>query len=282
MPLFLNTHWHPRDIALSYDRPANLFALAKHNGFQTYVYSVQRRHILMLGGLELVDSIRTVDERWPEYERRRDDLLIDDLAGMPKGDRRFVFLHQHVNHTPYRDHCRHAPETNVFTAAGTGLDEQREADYDNGLLCYDRNLDMIFEYFAAQPGAVYVFVTADHNDLTGEFGKWGHMSIHVANAWVPMLLFTNRPDGPIAQAFRETPLLTHFQLARLVARALGFDVIDPNSRPDTFFVSSSGGFGRDGYLEVHAEQDPDTFEVTKRNGRDQVLETSRVQMKLDR
>src|SRR5262249_46556409 len=73
LPLFPNPHWHPRDIALSYERPANLFALAKRNRFQTYVYSVQRRHILMLGGLELVDSIRTVDERWPEYEKRRDD-----------------------------------------------------------------------------------------------------------------------------------------------------------------------------------------------------------------
>jgi glucan phosphoethanolaminetransferase (alkaline phosphatase superfamily) len=281
MPLFLNTHWHPRDIDLSYQRPANLFALAKRNGFQTYLYSVQRRHILMLGGLELVDSISTVDERWSEYERRRDDLLVDDLEGMPNGERRFVFLHQHVNHAPYRDHCRHAPETDLFTAEGPGLDDQREAEYDNGLRCYDRNLAKIFEYFSRQPGAVHVFVTADHNDLAGEFDKWGHLSNHPANAYVPMMLFTNRPDGPIAQAFRDIAVMTHFEMSRLIARALGFEVIDPNVRPDTFFVSSSGGFGRDGYLEVHAGQEPDTFDVIQRSGRDEVLHRSHVDIKLD-
>ena len=280
LPLFLNTHWHPRDMDLSYQRPANLFALAKRNGFQTYIYSVQRRHILMLGGLELVDSISTVDERWSEFEQKRDDLLLDDLASTPKGERRFVFLHQYVNHAPYRDHCRRAPETELFTAEGPGLDDQRRAEYDNGLRCYDRNLTKIFEYFTGQAGAVYVFVTADHNDLVGEFGKWGHLSMHAGNAYVPMMLFTNRPDGPIAQAFRDTAVMTHFEMSRLVAKALGFEVIDPNARPGTFFVSSSGGFGRDGYLEVHAAQEPDTFEVIERSGRDQVLRTSRFDIKL--
>jgi len=281
MPLFLNAHWHPRDLNLSYKRPANLFALAKRNGFQTYIYSVQRRHILMLGGLELVDSISTVDERWNEFKQRQDDLLLDDLAGMPDAPRRFVFLHQHVNHAPYGDHCRHAPETEVFTAEGSSLDDQRVAEYDNGLRCYDRNLAGIFDYFARQAGAVYVFVTADHNDLAGEFGKWGHLHDHPSNAYVPMMLFTNRPDGPIAQAFRDVGVMTHFEMSRLVARALGFEVIDPNVRPDTFFVSSSGGFGRDGYLEVRAMQEPNNYEVIQRSGRDQVLRTSQVDLTLD-
>jgi len=281
MPLFLNTHWHPRDLKLSYERPANLFALAKRNGFQTTIYSVQRRHILMLGGLEQVDSIRTVDERWDDFKQRQDDLLLEDLAGMPKGPRRFVFLHQHVNHAPYGVHCRHHPETEFFKAEGSSLDEQRVAEYDNGLRCYDRNLEGIFEYFATQPGAVYVFVTADHNDLAGEFGKWGHLNNHPSNAYVPMMLFTNRPDSAIAQAFRKVAVMTHFEMSRLVARALGFDVTDPNVRPDTFFVSSSGGFGRDGYLEVRALPQPDNYEVIQRSGRDEILRTSHVDLTLD-
>jgi len=280
MPLFLNTHWNPRNIDLSYQRTANLFALAKRSGFQTYVYSVQRLHILMLGGLEMVDSISTVDDRWSEYERRRDDLLIDDLAGMPDGVRRFVFLHQHVNHAPYPDHCLHAPETKLYTPEGPSFEDQRVAEYDNGLRCYDRNLEKIFEYFAGQPGAVYVFVTSDHSELVGEYGRWGHGNNHLANAYVPMMLFTNRPDGGIARAFREVAVMTHFEMSRLVARALGFEVINPNVRPNTFFVSSSGGFGRDGYLEVHGTQEPDGFDVIQRSGGDQVQQTSRVDIEL--
>ena len=114
----------------------------------------------------------------------------------------FVFLHQRVNHTPYTSNCAPAPEgLYIFDADGGSTDDRRRAAYDNGLRCWDRDVSAMVEPFLKRPGAVHIFITADHSELMAETGSWGHGFTDLRVAMVPMMLLTNRPRSDVATLF---------------------------------------------------------------------------------
>ncbi len=122
--------------------------------------------------------------------------------------------------------------------------------YDNGLRCYDRSVAALSEQLINAPGAVYIFITADHAELMGDAGLWGHSMADLKAATVPYILLTNRPDSDVAKQFRALSPPTTYRMAQLVARALGHNVSTPGIDGNTFFLNTTMPFAQAGYMRV--------------------------------
>ncbi len=266
IPLFYNGQKNPRHTEITELNIANFFRLGKRNGFETYYFSSQVGSMMLHASLQNIDK-HAVREMYEErINKIRDDILPELLEKEVKpAPRRLIYLHQRVNHALYRANCAHVPHINTIRPKTMSFNDQRRAEYDNGLRCWDRNVDNILKYFEQQPGAVYVFITADHGEMMGQYGLWGHLTLKMEGAVVPMLLFTNRPDSEIAQKFQSMIPMTHFKMVQLINRTLGFDIQDPNTGPETFYVNGTLSFGKGDYLEGRILTPPNKFQVIRKN-----------------
>jgi glucan phosphoethanolaminetransferase (alkaline phosphatase superfamily) len=238
-------------------RGVNLFDLAHRSGFKSWYFSAQSRHFLdAAGGAPGSDRVVTDQGNVERLARQHDDMLVDlarEVPAVPK--RRFVFFHQRVNHSNYTSHCSHLPAEEkaalyAIKTSDNSRDAMRRNAYDNGLRCWDRNVDELAKVFLSSPGAVYIFATADHGEMMGEHGLWGHSQPDMRVAQVPMLLMTNRPKSVIARRFAGLAVPNWYELSRLVAAAMGHDVGTPNAREGRFYLNTTMPFGRSGYMEV--------------------------------
>lgn len=245
VPRFLRVDYAPTSTSNS----ANLFRLANASGFKSYFLSVQSDRVLQAIGASPAFAQRHVLEtNEDEYRREFDGLLVKYGVDVARDRLSFVFFHQRTNHAPHRD-CAHK-EVFVFPTQGLSTDDAWRATYDNGLRCWDRNVADLVNIFVGRPGAVHIFITADHAELMGEDGLWGHALGGVKTSLVPMALLSNRPESPVAQAFGSLQPATHYKMAQLVARALGHDVVVPDAKDDVFFVNGILPYGRGGYFAV--------------------------------
>lgn len=250
----------------------NLFDLANRQSFKNWFLSVQHKQFFdMAGGSEHMELVETVPGALASrYGEVHDDLLVEHARRLPgESGRRFIVFHQNVNHSPYYSHCTHAAEGNYPFKDESGTHQgRRQADYDNGLRCWDRNVAAIVREFLSHKGAVSIFIMADHSELMGEANLWGHGFPDVRASMVPMMLLTNRPDSPAAQMFKSLAPPTTYRMAQTVARALGLEVTTPEISPKRFYLNSTMPFALAGFMEVQSGEG-DRFAVTTfaRNGR---------------
>ena len=257
VPLYIRLSFNP---VAAFRRSTTIFELAKKQKFSVGYYSAQNiKPLQIAGGLKHIGPVETKDEWLKVFEAKRDGVILDQMAKSPlKGKRQFYFIHQRTNHGPYT--C------NLKGVIGD-RDDQRKIDplaskskmsafyqarldkYRRGLLCYDKSLDDLLLKLEKRPGALYVFITADHNELMGEHGLWGHASLDLEAALVPMILATNRPNSEIAKKFAALSTPTSFEFMQQVAKAMGQDIgLDRQGK--RFYVNGIVAFGRRGYLEV--------------------------------
>jgi hypothetical protein len=76
-----------------------------------------------------------------------------------------------------------------------------------------------------------------------------------------MLVFTNRPDKAIEEAFAGDRMLSAFEFVSLTARALGQSVQVHADTRRKFYVNGTLPFGAGGFLEVVRTPDPTLFDV---------------------
>ena len=239
----------------------NLFELAHRQGFKSWYFSAQTLNFLeAAGGAPQAERVETVED---------DDRLTALAHEIPDGPTKsFVFLHQRVNHTPYTGNCSPAPEgLYIFDPETGSTDDRRRAAYDNGLRCWDRDVSAMVEPFLKRPGAVHIFITADHSELMAETGSWGHGFADLRVAMVPMMLLTNRPRSDVATLFKSWSPPTTYHLAQTVARALGVRLETPGIAANRFFLNNTMPFALAGFMEVE-QLKPGVYRVTHfaRNG----------------
>jgi hypothetical protein len=235
-------------------RGLNLFELARKTGFSTWYFSSQGHHFLATAG-GAPGAVRVETERLNEtlIAQKRDDFLVDLVRSVSAdhSPRQFIFVHQRGNHVPYERNCSHiSEEVHIFATGGLPKEDARRAAYDNGLRCWDRNIAGLVEPLLNRRGAVHVFITADHNELMGEDGLWGHLHPTVRTAAVPMLLLTNRPSSDLARQFTSMGPATFYDLSRVVAKALGLEIKLADVPANIFYLNKTMPFGMAGYLEV--------------------------------
>lgn len=90
------------------------------------------------------------------------------------GRKKFVFLNVSVTHIPY------------VMGRRFGLSAGNRQSQAKGVEHFD---EMFPELIAKVPKPIFVIITADHGDLFGEDGLWGHPQYHPILHKVPMLVF---------------------------------------------------------------------------------------------
>jgi glucan phosphoethanolaminetransferase (alkaline phosphatase superfamily) len=254
VPSFIRTSFIPVE---GEQRGINLFDLARRQGFKSWVFSAQSdRYESAAGGAVGVERLVAREGNEKTFDRVKDDYLVELVRSVSsKSPYQFFFIHQRVNHIPYLWNCAHlAGAVSRFThGADVGPKysegEQRLASYDDGLRCWDRNVAALVSAFLDRPGAVQIIITADHNELMGEDGLFGHLHPVLRGAAVPFILITNRSDSAVANAFRAMSPRSFYNLTRVVATAFGADIETPHVT-SSFYFNSTLPFGNAGYLEV--------------------------------
>jgi glucan phosphoethanolaminetransferase (alkaline phosphatase superfamily) len=251
----------------------SLFELAKQQGFATYYFSAQKRSPLDVAEVSgFVDRVETQETNVQAFKARRDWMLLDMLRGVPSTERSFLFFYQRVNHAPYYNHQIERAEP--YFAYPRGRDEILH-NYDVGLRSYDRIVDGLLAEFETRPGATFVFLTSDHAEMLGEHGLWGHnIKGSLECALVPMMLFTNRPNHPVARSFEAAEWLDAYTMARLVLACLGVEAEVNGHADGAFYINNALPFGRGGYMCVQAAEARGAFRTTFSERSGKVLSTN--------
>ena len=214
----------------------NLFEISRENNFDSWYFSTQSGVFLSVaGGAPSARRVVTAELIGPSQIALKDAYLVDlEREALSARSRlSFIFMHQRTNHAPYTGFC-----TDAAKASGADISDRILA-YQSGIRCWDSNVHALLDPLKDWPGAVYAFVTADHNEFMGEDGMWGHTHPVLRNALVPMLLFTNRPQSAIAHSFRSRPMLSAFAFTQEVSRALGTELIAPGFPDDVMLLNGT-------------------------------------------
>lgn len=229
----------------------SLFDLATQQGFETFYWSGQTRSpIELLDGGRFVGSEHCLDHSPADFATHKDWLLVDKLNAHPPSPREFFFIYPRCNHAPYFCHGR-APSTP--TAASNNGNNWLVHNYDLGMREFDKVVSDLLAGFRARASEdLFVFITSDHNELLGEGGLTGHnLSDHAIGALVPSMLYTNRPDHPIARAFDAAEFPSAFFLSTLVMSLMGVEpTVEPEPQQGASYVGNALPFGRSGYMRV--------------------------------
>ena len=229
----------------------SLFDLATQQGFATFYWSAQAR-----SAIELLDRGRFIGnehcfEQSPaDFAVRKDWLLVDKLNALRPGPRDFLFIYPRCNHAPYVDHGLHP---NSPAALDEGCDKWLVNNYDLGMRQFDKVVsDLLAGFREKATEDVFVFISSDHNELLGEDGLTGHaLSDRAIGAVVPYMLYTNRPDHPVAQAFQAAVSPDAFFLSTMLMSLMGVrPEVEPDHLHSASFVCNALPFGQSGYMRV--------------------------------
>lgn len=225
--LFFNSVREPGNIREINGHAANLFRIAKQNGFETYYYSNQESRLIMDIGAKYIDHIANNDSEPLLFGKYHDEGLVELLQQIDFSQgKKFVVLHMRSPHLPYEKHYKSRKgEFEKFVPAETSKDrlEYTLNTYDNALLYTDFVIDKMLETFnQANAGRkATAFLTADHGQLFDFQRLWGHNHLISEQGKVPAVIFGQ-------DAGKLPPVISSYQFSKKILEALGGRLINAN------------------------------------------------------
>lgn len=249
IPSFFNLQREPQNYRMQINMKLNLFKLAKEQGFKTFLISAQNTGLLNNIGSQYVDVFITREDADELFEKHRDEALLKIIKEQNLSDKNFIVLHQRNLHSPYEKNYSH--RKNKF--------EKFESSYDNAMLYNDYVLNEIIDYFRQLENPLYLFITSDHNELTGQNGLYGHARLMPEYAEVPIMLYTK--DQKILNKFKNIFAPTHYEIGLMIANILGYSIKNPNEINNVYYINGNDAMGRYGYIEVIKDTDSINYRI---------------------
>lgn len=246
--LFFNTVREPGNIKEIRNLSANMFRIAKKNGFETYYYSNQESRLIMNIGAKYIDHIVNNDSEPMLFAKFHDEGLNKLLNKIDfNNGKKFVVLHMRSPHLPYEKHYKHQKEKfEKFYPAETSKDrfEYTVNTYDNALLYTDYVIDLIIDSFnkANRGKKASIFLTADHGQLFDYHGLWGHNHLIAEQGKVPAVIFGH-------DARRLPALMSAYQFSKIIIEALGNKLINPNESSNKYYLHGNNIYYPYDFLE---------------------------------
>ena len=117
------------------------------------------------------------------------------------------------------------------------------------MLYEDYILNNIINYFKDKKDfPTYLFITSDHNELTGQKGLYGHINLVPEGADVPIMLYSNNQN--IVKELQNIFYPTHYDIGLLIAKIMGYKIINPNSLDNEYYINGNDSMARYGYIKV--------------------------------
>ncbi|MBP5534955.1 MAG: sulfatase-like hydrolase/transferase [Alphaproteobacteria bacterium] len=241
---FINFQKEPENYTLVQSKEHNLFKLGKRADFSTTFMSAQTFSSFPHVGLEYVD--------YSFYKGKRnlplilgDDFWQENLKSIPLSNKNFIVIQMRAIHSPYKKGWQHRfDDFNHFS----GHPEDKIDDYDNGVLYVDSILNKTLEWAKDLPGKVYVFFASDHNELFGEYGIRGHITLHRQVARIPVFIWSN--DTNFVRDFKSIINPSHWDIGEQILRLMGYEVNNPNTEKDIIFIQGSDPTGEAGFITL--------------------------------
>jgi glucan phosphoethanolaminetransferase (alkaline phosphatase superfamily) len=255
LPMFYTLQYHPLDQNRLRKQDSNLFLLAKRHGFTTYYLSAQNSNCLNGVSLGSIDVMVTSDSRPEVFENDKDEGLLRLVREIPAGGKRFIVVHQRNVHLPYQENTAHRPKFQHFNAQGKSYTEASINSYDNAVLYADYLYrELLSELDENGDGPLFAFFTSDHGENLGENGHWGHDQLDLVSPLVPIMVYTTGGNHEFVQEIRKNPPATHYQLGKIVARVLGYDIRNPAEENGRVYVNGVASLGRSGFMQFDLDQ----------------------------
>ncbi|WP_299843996.1 sulfatase-like hydrolase/transferase [uncultured Roseovarius sp.] len=234
-----------------------LFRLAKKNGFKTHFHYSHDRDVadtlLPLMSSKSIDSIRVSTDAPPEM-RSFDDSLAYHLEQIDYDDRNFIVIGPSGAHSPYAEK---SPE--AFKKFGD--------EYHNAIHYTDHVVGGLIEQLrqhSTKP--TYVMMTSDHGELLkGEGMRRGHGWFKNEVFNVPFLFLPINAPDPADTMSEVRKVQSHFDMATLVLRLMGYDLAVQDASEKEIFINGSDLSGLAGQLRLEF-QDHELQSVELING----------------
>ena len=256
LPLFFNLQKEAQNTAVTNEGYANLLKLAKSQGFHTSIYSPQSSITFAQIGMQYMDNVVYRDNARKEYKERADEYTLDLLKSTELKDKNFIFIQTRAVHFPYKNIYNNMPEYNVFDDKDL---DTRINEYDNAMLYFDNFLSRMLDWAKGIDGKVYFIMTSDHGQMLGQNDKWGHSFLNKIISEVPFFIYTkgvsqkNPWGGVYGQDNIPPKLITHYDIGKLIAKILGYEIINPNTPDNVYYINGTDITGNAGFIKYKIE-----------------------------
>ncbi len=254
-----NVIWEPNNPRMTSGCETNLCKLAKENGFKVYYFSGKRDKMLNSVcnmSQKYIDEIKTRNSDMKHVSDVLDEYIIENIDSHDFKGNNLILLHQWCIHTPYN---KAFPDTYKDRNHYTGGSSQVIDEYDSAMRYLDTIITRIFKKFNKQKrGKFYIIFASDHNECMGEGGVWSHSFLFPQVADIPIMVQSN--DKEFMKKFKSIFKPTHYEIAKIIAEVLGFEIHNPNQKENIFYINGLDYDGRGGYMEL--TKHPETKTVT--------------------
>ncbi|HWU33979.1 MAG TPA: sulfatase-like hydrolase/transferase [Methylovorus sp.] len=235
LPALMNVIREPGQEGWMKDKRHNLFRLAQDQGYETYWLSSQESKLLTYLGRPFIDHVVTRENRLMGFMQRRDALLADIIEQQMPRDKSFAVFNMRAVHFPYEENYQQDADfvPSWPTVPQLPHEVRMRNAYDNALLHWDGVMDRILHAFSKLEGEKYLIVTADHGQLLGEGGRWGHNRLQPEVVEVPMMVFSSQGSG--METLEQDAWVSHYELGVWLAQRLGVNIDNPNAEDELHF-----------------------------------------------
>ncbi|USD65281.1 sulfatase-like hydrolase/transferase [Vibrio sp. SCSIO 43136] len=256
LPYFFQSVVKPNGTRQIAQSNANLFKMAKEQGYTTHFYSAQTSYGLSLVSMIGRQWIDHYDDSFSITHDGRESVLDMELLNWLKQvnlkDKNFIVLHQMGSHMPYS--IRTPKEFKKF-----GEDSSYN-EYLNSVYYTDELMKQLQNYLEQNTTGKWSFImTSDHGQyVTANASGHGSFSAE-SNYLVPVYIASN--DHLVAQKATRSlgacSVSFQVQLSDFIANQLGFD-FDTPTNCDKGYVAGASRSGDSGYLEIIHQPDGST------------------------
>lgn len=268
--MFANILREPDNVKHLMTQPSHLFKLAKKNGFKTVYISAQDNAIARGFAPDFIDLFHTKEYAPIDDAKKGDLVVLDKLKEFSRkfGNKNFIVLHQRNAHSPYDKGYRNISKFKKYiSSVSASFEEKKRNSYDNAMLFNDYFISEIIDYFKNNTKKpTYIFWIPDHSDLLGEDGLWGHSIVNINVAKIPFIFtLLHKDDESFVSNLKSIFMPTHYEFGKMIAKLLGYEIINPNEKDNIFYVNGNVINGDAGWFEI--DKSERTFRFTKHNPR---------------
>lgn len=245
---FFSLKREPTNMALMLNEKTNLLKLAKDNGYHTAWFSMQEEGMSIASILKYAEAIRI---RKDFAENSFDDALIDQLKTVDWNQKNFIILHLRANHSPYEKYIPKRFKSKVYDQ--TDYRNYKIDTYNDSVRYVDYLLKEFFSYMDSTNQSFKVYFTSDHGERLGyqdDHEKYGHSELDMEVSKVPFLLYSDQ------KAEIKQPILTHYQIGKMIVNDLGYTVLNPNEDGEHCFINGVNKTGSSGVIKFKIKEFP--------------------------
>jgi glucan phosphoethanolaminetransferase (alkaline phosphatase superfamily) len=93
LQLFFNTIHNPAPLQFIQDKSANLFKLARHQGYKTFLISAQGEGLFHEVGTQFIDFYSFKNDKLKELKANGEDVLLEMLTQLKFDTKNFIVIH---------------------------------------------------------------------------------------------------------------------------------------------------------------------------------------------